>query len=83
MTNKGRHARMTQVAKPMMPQLVRENSSMTVMSCAREGWKSKGIQCVDSTMASASSNHHFAAILHTTRSTVKNNLTVKISKLTN
>ena len=34
-------------------------------------------------MAAASSNHRPAAILHTTRSTIKYNLTVKVGDLTN
>ena len=34
-------------------------------------------------MAAASSNHHPAAILHTTRSTIKYNLAVKVGELTN
>ena len=43
----------------------------------------KGIQRVDSTIAAASSNHHPTAIQHTTRSTIKYNLTVKVGELTN
>ena len=43
----------------------------------------KGLQCVDSTVASVNSNHCPAAILDTTRSTIKYNLTVKIDELTN
>ena len=63
--------------------MIRQNSSMTVGDRCRGQGKMKGLQCVDSTMASASSNYYPAAILHTTRSTIKDNLTVKIGELTN
>ena len=56
---------------------------MTVGDRCRGRRKTKGIQRVDSTMAAANSNHCPAAILHTTRSTIKYNLTVKVGKLTN
>ena len=71
------------MTKTMMPHMVIQNSSVTEMSGSGGGRKMKRIQQVDSTMASASSKHYPAAILHTTRGTVKNNLTVKISKLAN
>ena len=41
----------------------------------------KGLQNIDPTTASASSNHCSTAILHTTRGTIKHNMAVKISKL--
>ena len=43
----------------------------------------KGLQSVDSTMAAANANHRPVAILHTTGSTIKYNLTVKVGELTN
>ena len=62
--------------------MIRQNSSMTVGDWCRGRWKMKGLQSVDSTMTSANSNHRPATILHTTRSTIKYNMTVKISELT-
>ena len=65
---------MTEAVVPLMEG---QNNDMTVSDRGRGRWKMKGIQHVDSTMAAASSNHSPAVILHTTRRTIKYNLTQK------
>ena len=70
---------MTETVVPLMEG---QNNSMTVSHRGRGRQKSKGVQRVDSTMAAANSNHSPAAILHTTRRTIKYNLAAEIDELT-
>ena len=60
----------------------RQNCGVTVSDWGRWWLKMQGIQHVYSTMAAASSNHSPAAILHTTRRTIKYNLAAEVSELT-
>ena len=70
------------MAKAVVPLMRGQNGGVTVSDQGR-GWrKAQGIQHVYSTMAVASSNHSPAAILHTTRRTIKYNLAVEIGELT-
>ena len=71
------------MTEAMMPLMEIQNSGMTVQDGSDVRRKTKILQNVNPTMASANSNHRPAAILHTTRSTIKDNLAVKVSKLAN
>ena len=70
------------MTKAVVPLMRGQNGGVTVSDRGR-GWrKAKGIQRVNSTMAAASSNHSPAAILHTTRKTIKYILAAEVGELT-
>ena len=59
------------------------SDNMNMKARCRRWWRAKRLQDVDPSTTSANSNHYPIVILHTTRSMIKHNMTIKISKLAN
>ena len=81
-TTQKQQPRRTWMTEAVVSLIEGQNGSVTVSHRGKGRWKAKGIQCINSNMAAASSNHSPAAILHMTRRAIKYYLTAEVGELT-